>query len=159
MFHNRHLLPTDELATAIMLARVSIRPIERIQALKAKSAFMSSAHCVGFLLQLLLPLRPGIVGDPLGTEPGARASAMISVDASPSPWACAPSSSVSCVVLRSSIVLCVRGVRLQDDDRTDGDECVARALLCMGAGSGASLVSVFVVLSPARGDAGLTVVH
>ena len=59
MFHNNHLLPTDELATAIMLARVSIRPTERTQALKAKSAFMSSAHCVGFLFQLLLPLEAG----------------------------------------------------------------------------------------------------
>ena len=56
VFHNRHLLPTDELAPAIMLARVSIRPIEgfqgQIQASTAKSAFMSSAHCVGVLLHI-----------------------------------------------------------------------------------------------------------
>ena len=68
-------------------------------------------------------------------------------------------SSVSCVVLRSSIVLCVRGVRLQDDDRTDGDECVARALLCMGAG--VSSIVGFRIRGPIsrEGDAGLTVVH
>ena len=148
-FQSKHLLPTEELATAMRPARVSMRPTDRIQAWYAKSAFISSAHC-----GITADAAPAVVADSYRDISAScvgslRLTATLRCNAShPLRWR-----------VGVSVAVDASGTRLRKDNRTDGDESVTRPYFCVCVKAGVLVGFPACRLWSCGGSAGVAIVY